>query len=330
MVKMGVIGAGYLGQWHIKNLQLLTNTELIGFFDADSERRTQIAKEFQIPIFYSLADLLKKCDAVSIVVPTIAHYQVAKSALLKNKHVFCEKPFMQTIAEANEIIALAHQKKRILQVGHIERFNPALAGLKNIAVDPLFIESHRISPFNPRGTDVAVILDLMIHDIDIILSLVKSEIEQIDAAGAPVLTKNIDIANARLKFNNGCVANITASRVSNKQMRKMRIFQRDAYITVDFLKNQTEIYSLTENSQKLPPGTVAVAEVKTDPNRKKVITYQMIETPKSNALQAELKAFISAIEDGSKPPVTGEDGKKALEIAIQIEDQINRNLKRVL
>jgi predicted dehydrogenase len=330
MVKMGVIGAGYLGQWHIKNLQTLTSTELIGFFDADSARQIQIAQEFQTPIFRNLDDLLDKCDAVSIVVPTISHYPVAKSALLQNKHVFCEKPFMQTIAEADEIIALAHQKKRVLQVGHIERFNPALASLKHIAVDPLFIESHRIAPFNPRGTDVAVILDLMIHDIDIILSLVKSEIEQIDAAGAPVLTKNIDIANARLKFTNGCVANITASRVANKQMRKMRIFQRDAYISIDFLKNQTEIYSLTENSLQLPPGTTAVAEVKTDADHKRVITYQTIETPQSNALKAELKAFIGAIENGTKPPVTGEDGKKALEIAIQIEDQINNNLKRVL
>lgn len=330
MVKMGVIGAGYLGQWHIKNLQSLTNAELIGFFDADSERRTQIAREFQFPIFYSLDDLLEKCDAVSIVVPTVSHYPVAKSALLKNKHVFCEKPFMQTIAEANEITALAHQKNRVLQVGHIERFNPALASLKSIAIDPLFIESHRISPFNPRGTDVAVILDLMIHDIDIILSLVNSEIEQIDAAGAPVLTKNIDIANARLKFTNGCVANITASRVSSKQLRKMRIFQRNTYISVDFLKNQTEIYSLTENPQQLPPGTVAIAEVKTGTDRKKVITYQTIETAKSNALREELKAFISAIENGTPPLVTGEDGKKALEIAIQIENQINTNLKRVL
>jgi len=322
MLKMGVIGAGHLGRWHIKNLQALENVDLLGFYDVDRKRSEQIAREFQATPYDSMDKLLDRCDAVSIVVPTSFHYNVARAALRKNIHVFCEKPFMQTIAEANDIIDLAQQKNLVLQVGHIERFNPALSGLKDIPIDPLFIESHRISPFNPRGTDVAVILDLMIHDIDIILALVKSDVERIDAAGAPVLTDTIDIANARIKFTNGCVANITASRISNKQMRKIRIFQKSAYISVDFLKNQTEIYSLSEGNSELPEGSIQIAELVTAPDRKRVITYKQIDSDKSNAMLEELRAFTQAIETGTPPPVSGEDGKKALEIALKIEQQI--------
>ncbi|MCD6440848.1 MAG: Gfo/Idh/MocA family oxidoreductase [Candidatus Marinimicrobia bacterium] len=329
MLKMGVIGAGHLGRWHIKNLQALKNVDLLGFYDVDTKRSEQIAQEFQTTPYDSLDKLLDRCDAVSIVVPTSYHYDVAKAALRKNIHVFCEKPFMQTIAEANDVIDHAHRKNLVLQVGHIERFNPALSGLKNIPIDPLFIESHRISPFNPRGTDVAVILDLMIHDIDIILALVKSDVEQIDAAGAPVLTDTIDIANARIKFTNGCVANITASRISNKQMRKIRIFQKSAYISVDFLKNRTEIYSLSEGLSELPERSIQIAELATASDRKRVITYKQVNTDKSNAMLEELRAFTHAIETGAPPPVSGEDGKKALEIALKIEQQIKSTLKNM-
>jgi len=330
MLKIGVIGAGHLGKWHIKNLQSLDNVELVGFFDTDQKRSDQIAKEYTATSFTSLNQLLNNCDAISIVVPTSSHYDVAKKALHKGIHVFCEKPFMQTVDEANEIIELAKEKNLVLQVGHIERFNPALSGLKDYPIKPLFIESHRISQFNPRGIDVAVILDLMIHDIDIILSLVRSDVEQIDAAGAPILTDTIDIANARIKFTNGCVANITASRVSNKQMRKIRIFQKDAYISIDFLKNQTEIYSLSEDAGEIPQGSIQIAELVTASDRKKVITYKQVDTDKSNAMLEELRAFTHAIETGTPPPVSGEDGKRALEIALKIEQKIQSTLKTVL
>lgn len=329
MLKIAVIGAGHLGKWHIKNLQSLKNVEMVGFFDTDQQRSDQISKEYETPYFTSLNQLLSNCDAISIVVPTFSHYDVAKNALQKGIHVFCEKPFMQTIDEANEIIELAKSKNLVLQVGHIERFNPALSALKNYPVKPLFIESHRISQFNPRGTDVAVILDLMIHDIDIILSLVQSDVEQIDAAGASILTDTIDIANARIKFINGCVANITASRVSNKQMRKIRIFQKDAYISIDFLKNQTEIYSLSEDAGELPKGSIQIAELVTASDRKKVIIYKQLDTDKSNAMLEELRAFTHAVETGTPPPVSGEDGKRALEIALKIEKQIQSTLNKV-
>ena len=330
MIKIGVVGAGHLGRWHIKNLNALDNVELVGFFDSDPNRSTTIADEYKAISFSSLDQLLNSCDAVSIVVPTISHYRVAKTALDSGLHVFCEKPFMQTIDEANDIIDMAKCKNRILQVGHIERFNPALAGIGDFPVNPLFIESHRISPFNPRGTDVAVILDLMIHDIDIILSMVDAEIEQIDASGAPVLTDTIDIANARIKFTNGCVANITASRVSNKQMRKIRIFQKDAYLSIDFLKNQTSIYSLSQNPEEIPAQAIPIAELKINDQKTKLITYQEIHTSESNAMLEELRAFTHSIENGTPPLVTGEDGKRALEIALQIEQLIQSSLQKVL
>jgi predicted dehydrogenase len=233
---------------------------------------------------------------------------------------------MQTIDEANEIIKLAKEKNVKIQVGHIERFNPALTSLRQFKINPLFIESHRISPFNPRGIDVAVILDLMIHDIDIILSLVDSTISQIDAAGAPVLTDNIDIANARIKFDNGCVANITASRVSNKKMRKLRIFQSESYFSIDFLKNSTEVYILSDSNGKLPG--IPLAEIEAGKEHKKTIFYQQLKTKKTNALREELLGFIESIRSDTKPAVTGEDGKRALEVAIQIESQIKSELKK--
>ncbi len=330
MIKIGVVGAGHLGRWHIKNLNALDNVELIGFFDSDPQRSAVIAKEYSATPFTSLDNLLQSCDAVSIVVPTISHYHVAKTALEKGRHVFCEKPFMQTIDEANTIIELAKHKNLVLQVGHIERFNPALSGIGDFPVNPLFIESHRISPFNPRGTDVAVILDLMIHDIDIILSMVNAEVEQIDASGAPVLTDTIDIANARIKFTNGCVANITASRISDKQMRKIRIFQKDAYLSIDFLKNQTSIYSLSQSPDEIPENAIPVAKLKINDHTTKVITYQEIHTTESNAMLEELRAFTYSIENGTPPPVTGEDGKRALEIALRIEQQIKSSLQKVI
>jgi len=327
MIKVGVIGAGHLGKWHIQNLKEIDTVDLVGFHDQDSVRSQKIAQEYGVQSYDDLNALLSDCEAVSIVVPTSAHYAIARTALRKNCHVFCEKPFMETLDEADAIIKLARENDLVLQVGHIERFNPALAGIRNLSIQPLFIESHRIAPFNPRGTDVAVILDLMIHDIDIILSVVQSPVASIDAAGAPVLTENVDIANARIRFQNGCVANITASRISAKQMRKIRIFQKDAYISIDFLKNKTEVYSLSSQTGSDPKGKT-IAQFETGAGEKKKIAYRRLKSTQHNAMREELYAFSKAIENGTKPPVTGEDGKRALEIALQIEQQIRGELQK--
>lgn len=328
-LKIGVIGAGHLGRWHIKNLLALDTVELVGFHDQNPERAAQIAAELQVKSYPDLSQLLTECEAVSIVVPTSVHYAVARQALEHDCHIFCEKPFMESLSEADEIIALAHAKQKVLQVGHIERFNPALAALHDFQLAPLFIESHRIAPFNPRGTDVAVILDLMIHDIDIVLALVKAEVTAFEAAGAPVLTDNIDIANVRLKFASGCVANLTASRVSAKQMRRMRIFQRDAYFSIDFLKNSTEIYRLSSGASP-EEGFSTIAEVNLLEQPPRRILYRVLQTEQTNALYHELKMFVQSIQQQEPPMVSGEDGKRALALALQIEAQIKNELRRIL
>lgn len=329
LVKIGVVGAGHLGRWHIKNLLDIPEVQLVGFYDQNAERAQQIAAEFAVKSFPDLESLLNACQAVSIVVPTTAHYEIAKAALEHNVHVFCEKPFMESVAEADEIIALARAQGKILQIGHIERFNPALAALHEFQVEPLFIESHRIAPFNPRGTDVAVVLDLMIHDIDIVLALVKSPLIGFEAAGAPVLTDNIDIANARLKFANGCVANLTASRVSAKQMRRLRIFQRDTYFSIDFLTNTTEVYRLSATSEPPAPGFVTLAELNPPGQSARRIWHKVLQTSQSNALFNELRMFVKSIKTGEPPLVTGEDGKRVLELALKIETQIKNELRRI-
>lgn len=329
MIKIGVVGAGHLGRMHIKNLIDIPEVDLVGFYDSDKRRSIQISKEFGGKAFNSIELLLEHCDGISIVVPTVAHYDVALKAIKNKVHVFCEKPFMKTVKEANEVIEAARKNSITLQVGHIERFNPALTSLRHIKMNPLFIESHRITPYNPRGTDVAVILDLMIHDIDIILSLVNSQIKHIDATGAPVLTDNIDIANARVKFENGCVANITASRISLKKMRKLRIFQERTYISIDFLQNLTEIYRIATDEEESPPNAIVIAEVPFKSKLRKKIYYEKLEAPRTNALYKELKEFADAIKNGTTPPVTGEDGKRALEVAVQIESQIKSTLKNL-
>ena len=326
MIKIGVVGAGNFGRWHIKNLKSMPTAELVGFFDINPERSAQIAAEYQVQAYPSLEKLLDDCQAVSIVVPTHSHYSVAKAVIARGLHLFCEKPFMQTIAEADEIIQLARVKNLVLQVGHVERFNPALTGLDQFRIEPLFIESHRIAPFRGRGMDVAVILELMIHDIDLILALVSAPIVQVEASGAPVLTDNIDIANARLRFANGCVANVTASRISNKQMRKLRIFQRNAYFSIDMLKGVTEIYALSRETGPLPADTIQITEIPDQNGSSKRILYHTLQNQEGNALYDELNSFVQAIETGQPPRVTGEDGKRALEVAIRIVESIQASL----
>ncbi len=328
MVKIGVVGAGHLGRYHIDNFKALEGVSLVGFYEKDKKRAAQISWEHKVRSFEDLESLLKRCDGVSIVVPTHSHYEIARQAIKNNVHIFCEKPFMETLSEADEIIAQAREHGLILQIGHIERFNPALALIKTLEAQPLFIESHRIAEFNPRGIDVAVILDLMIHDIDIILSLVKSPVATIHTTGSPVLTETIDIANARIEFENGCVANVTASRVSQKQMRKLRIFQKDEYISIDFLRGESEIYSLFADKRVFKTQTKPVAEFEVQDGERRKIYYQKFRAEDTNAMRDELAAFVHCIRDKKHPPVTGEDGRRALKIALEIEKQINIRLKK--
>jgi len=323
-MKIGLVGVGHLGQHHRRLLREIPEVELIGCFDTDPEVQAR-ERERGVTVFEKYDELLAAADAVDIVVPTDEHYPLAKKALASGKHIFLEKPITETVAQARELVELAHSKNLIVQVGHIERFNPAVTALHDLDLQPRFIESHRLSQFQPRGTEVAVILDLMIHDIDIILSLVKSPVAQIEASGVPVITNSIDIANARISFENGCVANVTASRISQKAMRKIRIFQPAAYISIDFLQNSTEIYRLKESSQEADtPLPIIIGEMEHH-GVKKQIVYEQPVVDETNPLRDELSAFIESIENGTRPIVSGEDGLRALEVAQMIQAKIQES-----
>ena len=259
-LKVGVIGCGHLGRWHVKMHTMIENSELIGAYDIDLAKATKVTEEFGSTAFDNLDELINKCDALIIVTSTSFHYEVAKKCLNRDKHIFIEKPITTTVKEAEELINIAEEKKLIIQVGHIERYNPSFFAIKNVKLEPKFIETHRLAQFNPRGTDVAVVLDLMIHDIDIILNLVDSKVVQIDASGVSVVTDNIDIANVRLGFENGAVANVTASRISLKKMRKFRMFQKDKYISLDFDKGSADIFMLTNKDDSSLEG-LSVGEI---------------------------------------------------------------------
>jgi predicted dehydrogenase len=301
-LKCAVVGAGYLGKFHAEKYASLADCELVAVVDIDEDTAKTVANKLGANFYTDYRSLLGKIDAVSIVVPTTMHYIVAKDFLNAGVHVLVEKPITVTVAEADELITIANKKRVILQVGHLERFNPAVMGLDR-EEKPLFIESHRLSPFNPRANDVSVVLDLMIHDIDIILALVNSEVERIDASGTAVLTQGTDIANARLLFKNGCVANVTASRISMKQERKMRMFRPSSYVSVDF---QNRILTKHRTGEKeMFPG---IPEILTEET-----TYEG-----GDALLEEIKHFINCINTGVNPLVSGESGKRALETAIQI------------
>ncbi|MEW8329269.1 MAG: Gfo/Idh/MocA family oxidoreductase [Candidatus Thiodiazotropha sp.] len=306
-VRTAVIGVGYLGRYHAQKYAALDDSELVAVVDIDPDTAANVAKECNTEALSDYHDLMDKVDAVSIVVPTQLHHQVAKDFLESGIHVLLEKPITVTVAEADALIEIARRKQRVLQVGHLERFNSAVLALEGVLKDPQFIESHRLAPFNLRGADVNVVLDLMIHDIDIIQKLVGAPIASIDAKGGAVLTQEYDIANARIKFENGCVANVTASRVSMKPQRKMRIFQPDAYISIDF---QDKILSIHRKGEKeIFPG---IPE----------ITSEESVFENSDAIMAELRAFLDAIRTGTLPPVTGEDGREALKTAIDISGQL--------
>lgn len=302
-IRTAVVGVGYLGQFHAEKYDLSENSELVAVVDLDRERAATVAEKVGARSLTDYREIIGQVDAVSIVVPTQSHYEVAKAFLEQGVHVLLEKPITNTLAEADELIRIASDKKVVFQVGHLERFNPVVVALDGVVNKPGFIESIRISPFKPRGTDVNVVLDLMIHDIDIIQQIVGAEVKQINSIGAPVFTDEEDIANARIQFTNNCVANVTASRISLKSERKMRIFQPDAYITVDFQNKTFAIFR--KGDGEMFPGV---------PN----ITKEEHRFDQTDALMCEIEAFLESITKGIPPVVSGEDGRKALETALKI------------
>jgi len=313
-IRISVIGTGHLGKLHTKLLREVENCEFTGIYDKDAAKAEEVGKEFGVNVFKTMDELFSNSDAVSIVATTSAHYEICKAALEKGLHVFVEKPITAQIWEGEEIVKLANDKKLKLQVGHIERFNPALLSLEEYNLNPMFVQSDRLAQFNPRGTDVAVVLDLMIHDIDIILSLVKSEVKTVSASGIAVVSNNIDIANTRIEFENGAVANVTASRISQKRMRKMRMFQREGYISVDFQAGSAEIYRLVEPGKDLSEGFISFGEMGVG-DKKKMVVYEQPQIKEVNALKHELQLFVNAVVKDERPVVSGEDGLKALRVA---------------
>jgi predicted dehydrogenase len=323
-INIGVVGTGHLGKLHTKMFQEIETCNLIGINDINAEQVNEVAAEFGVNVISSLDDLLGKVDAVSIAATTSAHHNLAKKCLNAGKHVFIEKPITATIPEAEEIVELSDSLNLNLQVGHIERFNPALVSMEKYINEPRFIQTDRLAQFNPRGTDVAVVLDLMIHDIDIILSLIKSKVKSVEASGVAVVSDNIDIANARIQFENGGVANVTASRISQKKMRKMRIFQRDGYIALDFTTGVAEVYRLLPIDQKVEPSYMSFGEIGVG-DKKKRLVYEQPEQREINALKYELELFLKSIQNKEKPVVTGNDGLRALRVAEIIINKIEDN-----
>ncbi len=315
MIKAGVIGAGHLGKIHLRLLEASKHYELIGFYDSNFKNAKILSREKGYRLFDSMEELIESCEMIDIVTPTVSHHEVSLQAIAKNKHIFIEKPIANSVFEAKEITKAAKEKGVLGQVGHVERFNPAFKAARNAIIKPMFIESHRLSEFNPRGTDVPVVLDLMIHDIDILLSVVKSKVKAVSASGVSVISSTPDIANARIEFENGCVANLTASRISLKKMRKTRFFQKDAYISVDFLEKKAEIVKMKEAPEK--PADFAMI-LQNAEGQKKEIFFENPVINNSNAILEELEAFSDVIKGKKKPLVSLENGTAALNIAFQI------------
>ena len=323
MLKIGLFGVGHLGEIHLKCINNIAELSLVGFYDPDEERSKKIIEEYKIKRFLDPASLMDAVDVVDIVSPTTTHFQLANLALEKNKHLFIEKPVTHTEAEAAALLAKERKSKVKVQIGHVERFNPAFLTLKDTTLSPMFIEGHRLATFNPRGTDVSVILDLMIHDIDIVLSLVDSPVKQISASGVAVVSNTLDIANARIEFMNGCVANLTASRISLKKMRKLRFFQKDAYISLDFLDKQAQIVRLYDKGAVDMSADVPVFELETNQGTK-LIHVEIPDIVPINALQSELEALVLAIEKDEPTRVSLHDGYNAIKIAYQIMADIEK------
>jgi len=321
MLKIGVFGVGHLGKFHLGNWKEIQGVELVGFYDPNDSAAQEVTTKFQIPRFLDAQSLMNVIDAADIVAPTNFHFDLCKMAIRSGKHVFVEKPLANTMDEAREILKLTKESNIKFQVGHVERFNPAYLSLKSLELNPMFIEVHRLAQFNPRGTEVSVILDLMIHDIDVILSLVKSEVKTISANGVSVMTETPDIANVRIEFNNGCVANLTSSRISMKRMRKMRLFQKDAYLGVDFLNKKTELIRL-KTSADIDAITF---DLDTPNGGKKTIAVSNLPVPEVNAIRLELENFRDSINNNTPTIVSEVDGYRAMDVAHQILQKIKNN-----
>ena len=315
MLKIGVFGAGHLGKIHIQQWQQVAEAELIGFYDPSNEQAAAAEAKYGVKRYTDMDSLIEAADAIDIVSPTTTHHDIAKRCLLSGKHVFIEKPLAHTLDEGMELVQLVKEANVKCQIGHVERYNPAFLAVGEQLIQPMFIEAHRLAQFNPRGTDVSVILDLMIHDIDIVLSLVKSPVKRISASGVSVLSETADIANARIEFDNGCVANLTSSRISLKNMRKMRLFQRDAYIGIDFLEKKTEIIRMKPGGS--PAGLMDIP-LETGNGEKKLISVEMPEIAAINAIRTELAEFAGAIINDRPVRVSVYDGYQAMDVAHQI------------
>jgi predicted dehydrogenase len=319
MLKVGLLGVGHLGKIHLKNWLDIKDVQVAGFYDTDAVQAQRISDEFQIPGYATVDELLDAVDAVDIVAPTNFHFELCEKALKKGKHVFVEKPMCDTMQEAQALVKLVKEANVKFQVGHVERFNPAFLSVQEMKIDPMFIEVHRLAQFNPRGTEVSVVLDLMIHDIDLVLKLVKSDVKQVHASGVAVMTHTPDIANVRIEFHNGCVANLTSSRISMKKMRKLRIFQRDAYIGIDLLEKKSEVIRM--NNQDL--NAAFQFDVETREGKKSIAVIQP-EVQETNAIRLELEHFRDAILKNTNVPVTDLDGFRAMDVAHQILKQIEK------
>jgi predicted dehydrogenase len=320
MLKIGLFGVGHLGKFHLQNWKDMEAVELVGFFDPNDSTASEVTSKFNIRRFEDPDQLLDQIDAADIIAPTNHHFALCEKALRKGKHVFVEKPMADTMEEARKIVQLVKESGVKFQVGHVERFNPAFLALSRYKLNPMFIEVHRLAQFNPRGTEVSVILDLMIHDIDIILHLVKSDVKNIYASGVAVMTDTPDIANVRIEFNNGCVANLTSSRISMKKMRKMRLFQKDAYIGIDFLEKKSEIIKLKgEDDDEL-----FTFDIET-PQGTRTLAIDNPEIKENNAIKSELTAFRDSILNNSSTSVSEIDGYVAMEVAHQILRKIENS-----
>lgn len=321
MLKVGIFGVGHLGKFHLNNWKEISGVELSGFFDPDDFTASEVEQKYGLKRFTDPAELMDRVDAVDVVAPTTYHFELCKLAIRKGKHVFVEKPLANTMDEARELLKLTKESNIKVQVGHVERFNPAFLSIRDIPLNPMFIEVHRLAQFNPRGTEVSVILDLMIHDIDIILSLVRSEVKNISANGVAVMTETPDIANVRIEFNNGCVANLTSSRISMKRMRKMRLFQKDSYIGVDFLTKRSEIIRLKKQEDE----HAFAFDLETPDGSRKTIAVINPSSPEVNAIKAELEHFRNSILNNTPTVVSEVDGYRAMDVAHQILRKIKNN-----
>lgn len=321
MLKVGVFGVGHLGKFHLNNWKEINGVEIVGFYDPHDDTANHVSDKYQLPRFLDPDSLIDACDAIDVVAPTNFHFEWCEKAIKKGKHVFVEKPLANDMAEARQLVKLAKESGIKFQVGHVERFNPAFLAIKDMPLNPMFIEVHRLAQFNPRGTEVSVILDLMIHDIDIILSIIKSDVKSISASGVGVMTETPDIANVRIEFHNGCVANLTSSRISMKKMRKIRLFQKDSYIGIDFLNKKTEIIKLKEAQD----SNVFAFDIET-PTGKKTIAMANPVVPEVNAIKMELEEFRNAIVNNTKTIVSEMDGLMAMDVAHQILEKIGNNI----